>query len=295
MTGKKTALKTIVGLPAYNEERSVASVILQAREYADKVIVVDDGSTDNTSRVSRLAGAEVIEHGVNKGYGSAIKTILNEAKNQNADILVIMDADAQHNPDEIPTLMKAIREGSDLVIGSRELHRSEIPGYRRFGQKVLAKFTNIASRQSLSDTESGFRAYSKKAISELELKESGMAISAETITRASEKGLKVTEVPVSVSYTKDSSTLNPVVHGLGNLNRILVFISERRPLLFFGIVGLILIVLAIIAGVGVLQVYYDSYVFATGTALVCMLLTTLGVLCIFTGVILSVLVRRLQK
>ncbi len=295
MTDKEAPLKTIIGLPAYNEEKSVAGIILQAREYADKVIVVNDGSTDNTSKVARLAGAEVIDHAGNEGYGNAIKTLLAEAKKQDADVLVIMDADAQHDPNEAPVLIKTIREGYDLVIGSREHQKEEIPGYRRFGQRVLAKFTNIASRQKLADTESGFRAYSKKAISALELKESGMAISAEMISEASVKGLKIKEVPISVSYAKDSSTLNPVVHGVGNFNRILVFISERRPLLFFGIVGGVLIVLGIIAGVGVVQVYYDSYIFATGTALLCMLLTTLGVLCIFTGVILSVLVRRLQK
>jgi len=291
---KEEAPKVIVGLPAYNEDKTISGVILQAKEYSDLVIVANDGSTDHTARVSRLAGALVIDHEHNKGYGVAIQTLLSEAKKQNADILVILDADSQHDPNEIPTLIRSINEGFDLVIGSRETSRNSIPLYRRMGQKVLAKLTNIAARQKVWDTESGFRAYSKKTLSVLELKEKGMAISAEIVSEASLKGLAITEVPISVRYTKDSSTLNPVVHGLGNLNRILVMISERRPMLFFGTAGAVMIILGVITGIGVVQSYYISRILATGSAVLCMLLITLGVLCLFAGVILNVIVKRLE-
>jgi len=295
MPDKQPRTKVIVGLPAYNEERAVAGVVLQAKEYADMVLVVNDGSIDNTAKMARLAGAEVVEHDKNRGYGAAIQTILAEAGKRNADILVIIDADAQHNPDEIPLLIRAVESGSDVVVGSRELQKDVIPGYRRLGQSVLAKFANIAARQNLSDTESGFRAYSKKAIKEMKLKEQGMAISAEIISEASHKGLKISEVPISVSYDDVSSSQNPILHGLGNLSRIFFFISERRPLLFFSVIGGILLILGIISGIGVLQIYYGSRVFATGSALLCMLLVTVGMLCIFTGVILNAITRRLGK
>lgn len=288
-------MKVIIGLPAYNEERAVAGIVLQAKEYADMVIVVNDGSVDNTARLARLAGAKVVEHDVNKGYGAAIQTILTEAGRCDADILVIIDADAQHDPNEIPRLIDAIKAGSDVVIGSRESQKDVIPGYRRLGQSVLAKFTNIAARQNLSDTESGFRAYSKKAITDMELNQKGMAISAEIISEASHKGLKISEVPISVSYDDVTSSQNPIMHGLGNLSRIFFFISERRPLLFFSVIGGILLILGIISGIGVLQIYYSSNVFATGSALLCMLLVTLGMLCLFTGVILNAITRRLGK
>ena len=295
MPDKKPPGKVIVGLPAYNEERAVAGVVLQAKQYADMVIVVNDGSVDNTARLARLAGAEVVEHEVNKGYGAAIQTILSEAGRRDADILVIIDADAQHDPNEIPRLIDAIKAGSDVVIGSRESQKDVIPGYRRLGQSVLAKFTNIAARQNLSDTESGFRGYSKKAIAEMELSQQGMAISAEIISEASKKGLKISEVPITVSYDDVTSSQNPVLHGLGNLSRIFFFISERRPLLFFSVIGGILLLLGIVSGIGVLQIYYGSNVFATGNALLCMLLVTVGMLCIFTGVILNAITRRLGK
>ena len=295
MPDKKSPGKVIVGLPAYNEERAVAGVVLQAKQYADMVIVVNDGSVDNTARLARLAGAEVVEHDKNKGYGAAIQTILTEAGKRDADILVIIDADAQHDPNEIPRLIDAVKAGSDVVIGSRESQKDVIPGYRRLGQSVLAKFTNIAARQNLSDTESGFRAYSKKAIAEMELSQQGMAISAEIISEASHKGLKISEVPITVSYDDVTSSQNPVLHGLGNLSRIFFFISERRPLLFFSVIGGILLILGIVSGIGVLQIYYSSNIFATGSALLCMLLVTVGMLCIFTGVILNAITRRLGK
>ena len=286
--------KIIAGMPAYNEANYIGSLILSVRQHVDKVIIVDDGSTDNTAEIAELAGASVIRHGKNRGYGNAIRSILAEAKNQDADILVILDADAQHKPEEIPSLIKRVSEGADVVIGSRDLQKENIAPYRRFGQKVLAKMTNISSRQKLADTESGFRAYSKKALATLELKEEGMAVSSEIVSEAAGKGLKITEVPISVIYTKDGSTLNPIRHGLGVLNRILVMISERRPLLFFGIIGLIFIVFGIIIGILVVQTLANQQILQVGSALVSMLLITIGVLSFSTGLILSVLMRRLK-
>ena len=128
---------TIVAMPAYNEGKYIGSVILQAQQYADEVIVVDDGSTDHTSRIAELAGATVIRHQERKGKGAALQSILGEAKNKAADVLVLIDADSQHNPEEIPSLIKAISEGSDLIIGSRTMGRSSIPPLRG---RNLSKF-----------------------------------------------------------------------------------------------------------------------------------------------------------
>lgn len=293
---KSASHNIVVGMPAYNEEKYIGSIVMLVKQYADEVIVVDDGSIDRTAKVATLAGATVIQHGENKGYGAAIQDIIFEAKKKNADILVIIDADAQHNPEEIPTLIKAVSEGYDLVIGSRKMQtQSDIPAFRRFGQRVLLFFTNILSGEKLSDTESGFRAYSRKAMAELELKEKGMAISAETVSAATVKGLSVTEVPISVTYTKDGSTMNPVKHGVGVLNRIMVMISERKPLLFFGLMGGILFALGIVFGIIVVQTLYAEQILQVGSALISMLLITVGTLSIFTGVILDVIVRRLRN
>jgi glycosyltransferase involved in cell wall biosynthesis len=284
-----------VGIPAYKEEKYIGGIVLLARQYTREVIVVDDGSNDRTALIAELAGATVVRHGENKGYGNAIQSIFAEARKRDPDVLVILDADAQHNPDEIPALVKAVSEGYDVVVGSREMQKNRIPAYRRMGQKFLARLTNIAAGAKLSDTESGFRAYSREAILKLELKETGMAVSAEIVTMATLKGLKIKETPISVKYDTEGSTLHPVKHGLEVMRRVMVMISERRPLLFFGVTGGICILAGLWVGIMVVQSLHATQVMQTGSALLSMLLITVGVLIISTGLILDVLTRRLNR
>ena len=284
--------KIIAAIPAYNEEKYIGTVVLKTRQYAGEVIVVDDGSTDRTGNVARLAGASVIQHKRNKGYGASIQTLLAEVRKRDPDILILLDADSQHNPDEIPSLIKPISAGFDLIIGSREQQSSNIPRYRRIGQRALSYFSRILSGEKVTDSECGLRAFSSKAIAELKLTQNGMAISAEMIAAAVEKGLKIKEVPISAIYTKDGSTLNPLVHGLGNLVAIINMISERRPLLLFGLFGLILTVLGLIAGARVLYTVSIGGGIAIGTALLSTLFLIIGIFSIFTGIILNVLAKR---
>jgi len=288
----KQKIRVLAGIAAYNEARYVGSIVLQARQYVDEVIVVDDGSTDNTARIAELAGATVIRHNQNRGYGATVRSILAEAKKRNPDVLVLLDADSQHNPNEIPTLIKAVSEGSDLAIGSREAQKDKTPRYRRIGQKVVSRSTRLASKANISDSECGFRAFSQRAISELELKASGMAVSAETIVRAAEKNLKITEVPISNIYTKDGSTLNPIRHGIDVLSRIIVMISQRRPLFFFGLAGGILVVIGLIFGIRVIDIAATTGALALGSAILTTLFIIAGILSIFTGIILNALSRR---
>ncbi|MFC1982055.1 glycosyltransferase family 2 protein [Chloroflexota bacterium] len=288
--GEKTEI--VAAIPAFNEEKYIGTIVLKARQYVDEVIVIDDGSTDQTASVARLAGATVIQHKENKGKGLATQRILLEAKKRNPDVLVFLDADFQHNPDEIIHLIKPVLDGSDLVIGSRQAQASKTPRYRRIGQKILLFSTRVLSGASLSDSESGFKALSRKAISEIQLNENGFAIEAEMIACAVDKNLKITQVPISNIYTKDGSTLNPIRHGFEVLLRILAMISERRPLFFFGLSGIILIVLGLFAGIKVLGIAYGGGELAIGTALISTLLLVIGILSIFTGVILNVLAKR---
>lgn len=289
---KLSQSKILVAMPAYNEEKYIGSLVTKAREYADEVLIVDDGSTDGTSEVARLAGATVIQHKENKGYGAAVQSILAEAKRIAPDILVLLDADSQHNPGEIPRLVEPISQGFDLVIGSRKLLRDNIPLYRRIGQGVISYFCYILSGEKLSDSESGFRVFSRKAVGMLELREDGMSVSAETIAKAAEKGLKITEIPISITYTRDGSTLNPVRHGFGVLSRIIAMILERRPLLFFGLGGAILTLLGFLAGMRVIGIVSGGGEIDTSTVLVSVLFITIGILIIFTGVIRHQLIKR---
>jgi glycosyltransferase involved in cell wall biosynthesis len=288
MNVNKSQIKIIAGIPAYNEEKYIGTIVLKTAQYVDEIIVIDDGSTDSTYSVASLASASVIRHERNKGKGAAIQSLLAEARKKNPDILILLDADAQHNPDEIPNLIKPIiSDGFDLVIGSRHQQRGSIPRYRRIGQRVLSYFSRILSMEKVIDSESGFRALSPKAIAEIKLRQNGFAIEAEMISVATEKGFKITEVPISAIYTEDSSTLNPLNHGLRVLANIIVMISERRPLFFFGIPGIIFTVIGFIAGFQVLDIASTGGGFAAGRAMISVLLLLAGIFSMFTGIILN--------
>jgi glycosyltransferase involved in cell wall biosynthesis len=282
--------KIIACMPAFNEEKYIGSLVLKTRQYVDQVIVVDDGSTDNTVEIAKLAGAKVIQHKQNKGYGAAIQSIFAEAKKLDPDILVILDADAQHRPEEIPNLIKPIRDGGyDCVIGTRQNQKKTIPFYRRLGQLIILRSVKTISKDDLTDSECGYRAFSRKAIKTLKLQENGMAISAETVAEAYRKKLKVTQVPVNVTYRKDSSTMHPVRHGLSVFTRILGMISEQRPLYFFGLGGVIVVTIGLAFGIRVMMLYSESYVLPIGNTLISVVFIVIGMFSIFTGFILSTL------
>ena len=282
----------LAGISAFNEARYVGSIVLQARQHVDEVILVDDGSTDNTAMVAELAGATVIRHSENRGKGAAIQSILAEAKKRNPDVLVLLDADAQHDPNEIPALAKPISEGLDLVIGSREAQKDKTPRYRRIGQKVIFRSSRLASKTDIVDSESGYRALSPKAIKKLDLKAKGFGIESEMISSAADKNLKITEVPISNIYTRDGSTLHPIRHGIDVLSRIIAMISQRRPLFFFGLAGAILLVVGLIMGIRVINIAASTGELAIGSTILTTMFVIAGILTIFTGIILNALGRR---
>jgi len=218
--------RTIVALPAYNEEKYIAGIVSKAIMYADVVVVLDDGSTDNTAWEAMGAGAQVEYHRKNRGYGATIQSILDFARKENPDVLVIMDADNQHSPDDTPAMVEAIQDGCDLAIGCRA--GSDVPFYRRVGGTTLSVFAYLLSGVWVQDSQCGFRAYSRRAVDAIRPKENGMAVSSEIVALASWAGLGITEVPISVRYTDDSSTHNPWKQGFYTLWRILVMMVRRR-------------------------------------------------------------------
>ncbi len=215
-------MKSIVLIPAFNEEMAIGSVVKKSLKYVDDVLVIDDGSQDNTSKLAEDAGAVVIKHPVNFGKGVSLKDGFEKVHNY--DVVVTIDGDGQHNPDEIPSLIKPIIDKkADFVNGSRYLNGFEenTPAYRRVGQRVLDIATNITSGTHVTDSQSGFRAFSNKAVKCFKFRDTGFGIESEMIADASENNLVITEIPITVRYdVENASTKGPVTHGVGVLFKI---------------------------------------------------------------------------
>ena len=209
--------KVIAAIPCWNTEPFITDIVSRSKLYVDQVIVIDDGSCDGTASAARSAGALVVSHGVNRGYGTTIKSCFNAAKAYNADILVILDGDGQHNPDEIPSLITPIlRNEAALVIGSRFVKNEQnIPSYRRFGINVITSLWNLGSRVKVSDSQSGFRAYNKILLESLSVCESGMSVSMEILENVRKRGAHIKEVPISCRYISSRFNFRAIKHGLG--------------------------------------------------------------------------------
>ena len=237
-----------MGIPAFNEEKNIAAIITKLADITDTIIVCNDGSSDLTSDIAEKMGAFVINHEKNLGYGAAIRSIFLKAKELDGDILVTFDADGQHRIEDIEQVTKPIiDQEADLVIGSRFLDESEkeVPRYRKVGIKVITKITNASIKKQLTDSQSGFRAYSKKVLVELNPSELGMGISTEILIKASSKNFRITEVPIKILYAGDTSTHNPVSHGSSVILSTIKYTSIEHPLKFYGIPSMILFIIGI--------------------------------------------------
>jgi glycosyltransferase involved in cell wall biosynthesis len=274
-------------IPAYNEGRFIGSVVLQSRQYCWRVIVVDDGSTDDTARLAELAGAQVIRHEQNSGKGAALNTALDTARALHPQAVVMLDADGQHHPEEILRLVAPIlSEEADIVIGSRYLNdSSRPPRHRAWGHRVFNALTRMASGVSTSDSQSGYRAFSARAAEILSFHSQGFSVESEMQFLANQYGLRMAEVPVTIRYL-DRPKRNVLLHGVSVLNGVLRLIGQYRPLLFFSILGGALLLAGLLWGWEVVNIYRRVQVLAVGYAMISVLLTILGTLLLATGFIL---------
>jgi glycosyltransferase involved in cell wall biosynthesis len=231
----------IVLVPAYNEELTISMVVTLARKHAEKVIVIDDGSKDRTSELAIIAGAEVIRQD-NTGKGGAVKTGINRCRELSPECVVMIDGDGQMDPAKIPDIAAPVLEGrADMVIGSRFIgEKAEIPKYRVLGQKILNHANNMGSTVKITDSQSGFRAFSRKALDNLDLDSSSYNIETDMNVHFAEKGLRIIEVPITVRYdVPNGHKQKPLKHGLSVMARLVSYIGYRHPLLIFGVPGII--------------------------------------------------------
>ena len=291
-------MNLVIGIPAYNEEKNIASIITKLKRITETIIVCDDGSSDLTSAISENLGAIVIKHEKNLGYGSAIKSIFLKAKNLDCDILVTFDADGQHRIEDIDKVVAPIKNGdSDLVIGSRFLDDSEkeIPNYRKVGIKAITKLTNASIKKQLSDSQSGFRSYSKKVLNELNPSEVGMGISTEILIKASNKNFRISEVPIKILYDGKTSTHNPVSHGTSVIISTIKYTSIERPLLFYGIPSVIFLIIGLAFSYIAIQYYVEFGRLSTNLTIVGAVTVLIGTVLLITATLLFSLVSVVRE
>ena len=282
-------MRKIACIPAFNEEGKIGGVVRKTLPYVDKVIVLDDGSTDDTFNEAKDAGAEVIKHKKNMGKGAALKSLFQYARESQADIMITLDGDGQFLADEIPNLLQPIRmENADIVIGYRFENADEMPGYRKIGNKVLDKMTNLASELPFRDTQSGFRSYSKKAIESITFKSDGFGADSEILINASKKELDIREKNVTVIYNieGDTSTKNPVSHSIGVVSSLLELIALKRPLSYIGIPGIILTVLGLIFFIIVISYFNETRYFSIPFTLLALGSFIIGIILLMVSIIL---------
>ncbi len=288
----------VVGIPAFNEEKSIAKVIVEAKQYADRVLVCDDGSSDATGEIARSLGAEVAVHGRNLGYGASLGTLFHMMRRGEGDVMVTIDADGQHHPADIPKVAKPVIDGeAEISIGSRYLQNGggQVPGYRQFGIKTITRLTNASYLSRLTDAQSGFRAYSRRAVDLIVPSEMGMGASTELISKATEAGLKISEVPVDISYGKDTSTHNPLFHGLDVILSIVKHLSIRHPLLFYGVPGSLSLAVSLGFWWLTLSVFVQQHKVITNVALAAVASTMVGLILMAVGVILWVMISVVRE
>src|SRR5213596_3817996 len=289
--------KILVAITAFNEGPTIGSVVLKARQFASEVVVVDDGSLDDTAETAALAGAHVIQHARNLGKGLAIRSAWLYAREHAPEAFVLMDGDHQHDPNDIPRLAEKILSGkSDVVIGVRWGKTSGMPMYRRMGKRALDYATAAAAKNGLlTDSQSGYRVFSRHALQALEPTENGLSIESQLLLEAQERNLRIEGVHIDIRYDVDGSKISAGKHGSSVLGRLVVLVSEKRPLFFFGVSGAVLLSFAAILAIFVLETLIRSGNVAQGTASLVVLFGTVGFVSIFIGLTLNALKRFASK
>lgn len=274
-------------IPAFNEERFIGSVVLRAKKYVDTVMVVDDGSTDMTAEIAQIAGAVVVPMDYNRGKGAALNYGFQKARELGAHAVVLLDADGQHRPEDIPAVMAPIQEErADIVVGSRYLDRSSrVPLARILGHRFFNSFTNWLTGTHVTDSQSGFRAFSNKALQQINFESKDFTVESEMQFLAQKKDLKIIDVPIVIRYS-DQPKRPVIVHGVSVLNGILRMVGQHRPLLFFGVPGAVVLLIGLLWGAWVVDIYSRTNTLAVGYALISVMLSIIGLFTLFTGIIL---------
>ncbi len=290
--------RSIAIIPCYNEEATIGSIIIRAKNFVDEVLVIDDGSNDHTVSIAKGAGATVITHKSNLGKSAGIKTGFKYALNNNYDYIITLDGDAQHDPSEIPLLLNnLINNGHDITLGVRFGENTEMPLWRKFGKRVLDYTTSFGSGGLVTDSQCGFRAFNKKAVENIlpRLKGQSFSVESEQLIRAHETGLKINSERISCKYKNlDTSTKTPAAHGLYVLSYVIWLIAGSRPILFLSLPGFICTIIGLMLGGYTFQSFSQTHMLNILNMYLSNFLIIVGILLFSAGVLLYLLPRILK-
>jgi glycosyltransferase involved in cell wall biosynthesis len=291
-------MEITIGIPAFNEEKNISEIIRKLQKITDKIIVCDDGSSDSTGKIAREMGVIVIKHERNLGYGAAIRSIFLKAREQKSEFLITMDSDGQHRIEDIQIILEPIKNGqADLVIGSRFLDHNgkNVPAYRKIGIKILTKLANTSLNQNITDSQSGFRGYGKKIIEEIMPSESGMGVSNEILIKASKKRFKIIEVPIIILYDGNTSSQNPISHGVSVVMSTIKFISIEHPLKFYGIPGCIFLAIGLAFLIYTIQLFTEIRQILLSSAIIGVSSVIVGIIMMMSAILLYSMVNLIRN
>ncbi len=197
-------------VPAYQEARAIGAVVRRVRAYLDTVVVVDDGSTDGTADAAQAAGATVLRHPRNLGKGIALNTGFAYARDHGCEVLVTLDADGQHDPDDLPRFLEAYaRTGIPVLVGNRMAAPGAMPRVRRWTNRAMSWFLSRAMGQYVPDSQCGFRLYRCDVLPFVATRAARYAAESEILLHIAERGIRMDSVPVSAIYRDERSKINP--------------------------------------------------------------------------------------
>jgi glycosyltransferase involved in cell wall biosynthesis len=286
----------LVVIPAFNEERTIAKVLVGVKPFAGRIIVCDDGSTDTTAAIARAMGVDLIQMERNVGKGESLRRLMKEAARYSPAVVVTIDADDQHDPSEIPKVASLVLQGeADLVIGARSMKFPDMPMDRIMGNRVLDAVTSVGSGIQIRDSQSGFRAYSLKAIQSIQFRGDRMTIESQTLMDAADLGLRIKEVPISARYRNIPAKRSRLNHFSEVLDYLLGRTIVDSPILYLGVPGIIAILVGLIAGFFVIQAFVEGHGIAIGTGLISATLILVGTIMTSTSLILKFISAQLQR
>ena len=290
--------KIAIGLPAFNEEKNIASIITQLKKKYKLIIVCDDGSSDLTAAISEEMGAVVVKHKKNLGYGGAIRSLFLKAKELDCDILVTFDSDGQHKISDIENVIKPIQnKEANIVIGSRFLGNVEgtLPTYRKLGIKAITNLVNSNTGNKITDSQSGFRGYDKTTLEKIIPSDSGMGVSTEILIKANKHNFKVIEIPITILYQEEISSQQTLSHGTSVILSTMKFISIEHPLKFYGIPGILFLAIGLFFIVWTIQEFTIGGSIITNISIIGIGSIILGSILTMTSILLYSLVSVVRE